>query len=72
MGVSRFEGTLFSSKPEDPRQSVAQNERPRVTQVSVFGSIWQGAILVHLFEPQPHGKPFTHETRFAWIRVRLS
>ena len=30
---------------------VAQNERARVTQVLVFGSIYQGAILVHLFEP---------------------
>ena len=33
---------------------VAQNERPRVAQVLVFGSICQGAILVHLLEPQPN------------------
>ena len=32
---------------------VALNQGPRVTQVLVFGSICQGAILVHLFEPQP-------------------
>ena len=31
---------------------MAQNERPRGTQVSVFGSICQGAMLV--FEPRPH------------------
>ena len=33
---------------------VAQNYRARVTKVLVFGSIYQGAILVHVFEPQPH------------------
>ena len=32
---------------------MAQNYRARVTQVLVFGSNYQGAILVHLFEPQP-------------------
>ena len=32
---------------------VAQNLRARVTQVLGFGSIYQGAILVHVFEPQP-------------------
>ena len=31
------------------------NLRARVTQVLVFGSIYQGAILVHVFEPQPYG-----------------
>ena len=38
---------------------VAQNQRDRVTQVLVFGSIYQGANLVHPFEPQPHveGRP---------------
>ena len=33
---------------------VAQNSRATVTQVLVFGSIYQGAILAPLFEPQPH------------------
>ena len=32
---------------------VAQNSKARVTQVLVFGSIYQGAILVHFCEPQP-------------------
>ena len=32
---------------------VAQNLRARVTQVLVFGSICQCAVLVHVFEPQP-------------------
>ena len=33
---------------------VAQNSRARVTQILVFGYIYQGSILVHLFEPQPY------------------
>ena len=33
---------------------VAQNLRARVMQVLVFGSIYQGAILVHVFGPQPY------------------
>ena len=33
--------------------SVAQNLGARVTQVLVLGSIYQGAVLVHVFEPQP-------------------
>ena len=40
---------------------VAQNHRARVTQVLVSGSMNQGAILVHVFDPQPylarHGRP---------------
>ena len=38
--------------------SVAQNSRARITQVLVFGAMYQGAILVHLFEPQPCGFMF--------------
>ena len=34
---------------------VAQKERARVTRVLVFGAIYQSAILVRLFEPQPFG-----------------
>ena len=34
--------------------SVAQNEKPRITQVLVFGSIYRRAILVHLFEPHAY------------------
>ena len=30
--------------------AVGQNERARVAQVLVLGSIYQGAILVHVFE----------------------
>ena len=35
---------------------VAQISRARVTQLFVFGSIYQAVILVHLFEPQPYVK----------------
>ena len=35
---------------------VAQKQRARVTQVLVFGSIYQGAILAPFSEPQPHGR----------------
>lgn len=34
---------------------VAQNSRARVTRVLVSGSIYQGAILIRLFEPLPFG-----------------
>ena len=36
----------------DPYLGVVQNSRARITQVLVFGAMYQGAILVHLFEPQ--------------------
>ena len=36
-----------------PPLGVAQNITSGVTQVLVFGSICQGAILVHVFDPQP-------------------
>ena len=32
----------------------AQNQKARVTQVLAFGSMYQGAILVHCCEPQPN------------------
>ena len=32
---------------------MAQNQRAKVTQALVFGSIYQRAIWVHMFEPQP-------------------
>ena len=41
---------------------MAQNSRARVTQVLVFGSIYQGAVLVPLFEPQPNGTLINHPT----------
>ena len=44
------------SKPKKCEVGVAQNQqnqRARLTQVIVFGSLYQGAILVHAFEPQP-------------------
>ena len=44
---------LSVERPPVLQLGVAQNSR--VTQVLVFGSLWQGAILVHLFEPQPGG-----------------
>ena len=34
---------------------MAQNYRATVTLVLVVASIYQGAFLVHVFEPQPHG-----------------
>ena len=37
------------SHHEARHMGVAQNERARVTHVLVFGSIYQGAILVHFF-----------------------
>ena len=43
---------------------MAQNPRARVTQVLVFGSIYQGAILVHVSEPQPD-----QENRGPWFVV---
>ena len=36
------------------QMGVGQNERTRVTQVSVFKSSCQGAMLVHVFEPFPY------------------
>ena len=33
---------------------VAQISRARLTQVLVFGSIYQGAIMVNVFDPQPN------------------
>ena len=38
-----------------PDLDVAQNLRARVTRVLVFGTIYQGAASVHVFEPQPFG-----------------
>ena len=35
---------------------VAQNYKARDTRVLVFGSIYQGAMLVHVAEPRPNGK----------------
>ena len=36
---------------------VAQNLRAKVTLVLVFGSIYKGAALVHVFEPQQMATP---------------
>ena len=52
----RHEGT-WKAEPEaslDAPPGVAQNLRARVSQVLVFGSMHQGAILVHALEPQPN------------------
>ena len=47
-----------SEKGLQAHLGVAQNQRTRVTQVLVFGSIYPGA-MVHVFKPQP----------FEWQKV---
>ena len=42
-------------KPQLPQSLVAQNRLAGVTQVLVFGSMYHGAICVHVIEPQPNG-----------------
>ena len=44
---------------------VAQSLTARVAQVLVLGSIYQGAILVHIFEPRPCMGCFTGPVDFA-------
>ena len=55
---------------------VAPNQRARVTQRLVFGSICQGAVLVHVFEPQPCGnfeesERNQRDTGSAFLRATL-
>ena len=50
--------------------TMAQNQRLRVTQVLVFGSIHQGAILVHVFEPQPCGLWHDGHWLQMWLWVK--
>ena len=49
--------TMFRATCLRTLLGVAQSQRvrDRVTQVFIFGSTCQGAILVHVFEPQPFG-----------------
>ena len=51
-GTGRRGGTFLSVIPIWAK--LTQNSRAGVTQILVFGSIYKGAILVHLFEPHPH------------------
>ena len=59
---------VSSSSRKTRKMGVAQNSRARFAQVLVVGSIYPGAVLVHLFEPLPNS---IERSRAAYSHTKL-